>query len=621
MKIPFTAQQPRDRYTWIVVAIAVLVVLPAFGLGVYRAAYAGRVYPNVVLGDMTLGGLSRDAAREKIESRAAVVKEKGIALNIGANQEALSAQDIRFEVDVEATLGAALAVGRQGAWHEQLVEGLTAPFRQHAIQAVVRYDENALVREVADIARLRDEEARDVRLSIRDGNVEVLTDTKAGTVIDQSELRASLQQALPELPVTRLSVKLRDVVPHINPATAETARKDAARIIATPLLLTYDQRGITVSPTMLGTWVISGADGDRLIADIDRQAVSAYVTRIAADVNTLPQNLEVKIEDGKVVDFVRPKSGVVLEENTTVDLIVKALEDRKAGQAVTKEIALPAVVKDPEAAASAQTLGVKERIGRATTPFAGSPANRIANIKNGTKFLTGRIVQPGEEFSTIKTLGTIDNTTGYLPELVIKGNRTIPEFGGGLCQVSTTLFRAVMNGGLPVTARRNHSYRVSYYEKDGEGRYIGPGLDATIYDPNPDFRFKNDTANAILIIGYVEGTNLTFELFGTKDGRKSVVDGPRTISQSPAGEPIYIETDTIPEGTKKQVEKPHPGGSAEATYTITYADGREAKQKFTSVYRPWPAQFLVGVAKTPSTTPTETGEPSGTTPAPTPAVQ
>ena len=159
--------------------------------------------------------------------------------------------------------------------------------------------------------------------------------------------------------------------------------------------------------------------------------------------------------------------------------------------------------------------------------------------------------------------------TGYLPELVIKGDRTVPEFGGGLCQVSTTLFRAVMDSGLPVTARRNHSYRVSYYEKDGNGKVIGPGLDATIYEPDVDFKFKNDMSTPVLIIGYVIGDKVTFELYGTKDGRTSKIDGPKKLTETAPGEPVYIETTDLAPGVIKQVETPHPGGSAVATYTIS----------------------------------------------------
>ncbi len=171
-----------------------------------------------------------------------------------------------------------------------------------------------------------------------------------------------------------------------------------------------------------------------------------------------------------------------------------------------------------------------------------------------------------------------------------------------------------------MTARQNHSYRVSYYEKDGDGKTIGPGLDATIYQPAPDFRFLNDTGNSIFISGYVVGDRLTFELYGTKDGRAAVVDGPHLLTSTPPGDPIYAPTDTLKPGEQKQIEHPHPGGSAIATYHVTYADGTVKEQVFKSFYRPWPAQYLVGVDPAtlpPATTP---GTTTNTTPATPPTV-
>jgi vancomycin resistance protein YoaR len=219
--------------------------------------------------------------------------------------------------------------------------------------------------------------------------------------------------------------------------------------------------------------------------------------------------------------------------------------------------------------------------------------------------LSGIVIKPDEVFSTVQALGTIDNTTGYLPELVIKGDRTIPEFGGGLCQVSTTLFRAALDAGLPITERQNHSRRVSYYEKDERGVFIGPGLDATIYDTGPDLKFLNDTGNPILVISYVVGSKITFELYGTRDGRTSEIIGPTALTSLDPGDPVYIETDALAPGQTKQVEWAISGGSAVATYQVTYPDGHQEVQEFRSYYRRWPDKFLVGPAPFPVSPPLE----------------
>ena len=181
---------------------------------------------------------------------------------------------------------------------------------------------------------------------------------------------------------------------------------------------------------------------------------------------------------------------------------------------------------------------------------------------------------------------------------MIKGNKTEPEFGGGLCQVGTTAFRAALDSGLKVTERRNHSYRVRYYEP--------AGTDATIYEPSPDFRFVNDTGHYVLINAYIQGDDMIFEYWGTSDGRKTLFKGQTEVSRVADLKPkVYnivsppamklVETLDLPPGKKKCTEVAHNGADADFTYQVTYADGTTSENVFTSHYRPWQAVCLIGV--------------------------
>jgi vancomycin resistance protein YoaR len=172
-------------------------------------------------------------------------------------------------------------------------------------------------------------------------------------------------------------------------------------------------------------------------------------------------------------------------------------------------------------------LGIKEKIGTGESDFSGSTKNRKYNIEVATSRFHGLIIKPGEEFSFVKNLGEVDGDHGYKKELVIKKNTTVPEFGGGICQVSTTTFRAALNTGLEITERHNHAYPVSYYNP--------PGLDATIYIPSPDLKFINDTENNILIQTRIEGTKLFFDFYGTSDGRQVELEGPTITERTPDG--------------------------------------------------------------------------------------
>jgi vancomycin resistance protein YoaR len=163
----------------------------------------------------------------------------------------------------------------------------------------------------------------------------------------------------------------------------------------------------------------------------------------------------------------------------------------------------------------------------------------------------------------------------------------VPEFGGGLCQVSSTLFRAAMSAGVKIIERQNHKYRVSYYEPP-------VGMDATIYDPAPDFKFANNYGTHILIKSKIEKTKITFELYGTKDSRVVEMSEPELYDLVDPGPPVLVESDTLPAGQKKQIEKAHQGASAKFNYKVT-KDGKALQERtFVSKYVPWPEKWLIG---------------------------
>jgi len=234
-------------------------------------------------------------------------------------------------------------------------------------------------------------------------------------------------------------------------------------------------------------------------------------------------------------------------------------------------------------------FGIKETVGVGRSDFTGSPPNRRHNIKIGGAAINGLLIKPGEEFSLLKALGEVSAKTGYLPELVIKENKTIPEYGGGLCQVGTTMFRAALESGLPITMRRNHSYRVQYYEP--------AGTDATIYDPWPDFRFINDMPTYILIQTKIATNTLAFEFWGERDGRLAEKTKP-TIYNIVKSEPTkIIETLDLKPGETKCTERAHNGADAYFDYKVTYPDGQIKEKRFSSHYVPWREVCLLGVEK------------------------
>jgi len=180
---------------------------------------------------------------------------------------------------------------------------------------------------------------------------------------------------------------------------------------------------------------------------------------------------------------------------------------------------------------------------------------------------------------------------------VIKGDKTVPEYGGGLCQIGTTIFRTALATGLPITARQNHSYRVAYYEP--------AGTDAAVYIPNPDVRFVNDTGNYILIQSRLEKNDIYFDFWGVQDGRIATTTKPVVFNIVKPEPTKLIESDTLPLGEKKCTEKAHNGADAYFDYKVIYPEGATTtpvqERRFKSHYVPWQEVCLVGTGAASST--------------------
>jgi vancomycin resistance protein YoaR len=267
---------------------------------------------------------------------------------------------------------------------------------------------------------------------------------------------------------------------------------------------------------------------------LDASTLKNYLEKLKNDTRVEAQNAKLSFENGNVNAFSLSKDGSEIDTEKSFGSVTKKL----AENIFSKDINLETKTLKPEVTSTdLDKYGIKELIGEGASNFRGSPKNRIHNITVGSSKFNGVLIKPGEEFSFIKTLGPVDESTGYLPELVIKTDKTVPEFGGGMCQVSTTMFRAALLAGLKITARTNHAYPVQYYAPQG--------LDATVYIPKPDLMFLNDTPNYILVQTRIEGTQLIFDFFGTSDGRQAKLVGPFVTERGEKGAMKTIVTQEV----------------------------------------------------------------------------
>lgn len=317
------------------------------------------------------------------------------------------------------------------------------------------------------------------------------------------------------------------------------------------------------------------------------------ISPISKSLDALPVEGLFNFENGRVVAFKLSKNGQkVNTERLKEEILSNFKSVASSEKSQTIEIKIPVKILEPKISTEKiNNYGIKELIAEGTSLFQHSIENRIYNINLAASRINGALIAPGDTFSFAKAVGDVSSLTGYKQAYVIENGKTVLGDGGGVCQVSTTLFRAALNAGLPIIERHQHAYRVGYYEQDSP-----PGIDAAVYVPSVDMKFKNDTDHYLLIQTVIDFNEqrLTFQLFGTKDDRQTIINQPVILSQSPAPPAEYQDDPTLPKGQIKQID--FAAGEAHVYFTRTVKkDGKIiADDKFVSNYRPWKAIYLRG---------------------------
>lgn len=336
---------------------------------------------------------------------------------------------------------------------------------------------------------------------------------------------------------------------------------------------------------------------------INQDAVEQTVSEWEIEINRDPINaiFEFDEETREVTSFIPDRPGLIIKSQELAQMITAAINELANVQQSTNETEdqkninpLPLTTVLPDITlAETNDIGITERIGYGESEYEHSIPNRIHNVALTAEKINNTIVAPGEEFSFNKTLGEVSRATGFKSAYVIRDGRTILGDGGGVCQVSTTVFRALLDAGLEITRRLPHSYRVSYYELDSK-----PGIDATVYSGNVDLRFKNDTDHYILLHSEADSEHLTMfvEIYGTSDGRTTEIKDHVTYGYRPPLPPEYADDPSLPAGSLRQIDWAAAGISAKFTHIIRDKDGNTISEKeYVSNYRPWAAKFLRGV--------------------------
>lgn len=584
-----------------IVILAVVVVVAAAGM-VY--AYSGKVLPRTSVAGVSITGKTQaevaalvDAYREKIEKTGIVFSYGGRNVTLYPVVTATDDPDITYElfaVDPDATAAAAFVVGHHQSWTENVKDMITVLISGRMVPVANELQSDAVYSLLTENFGSADQPAANGALVYADGAFTV-TGEHAGQVLDYQSALTTLQQRINNLSPDPITLNLVTDTPTVTYADAQGMITAALTVLQrAPLTLRADDETTwEVNKDTLGSWLTVTKERSKTKLSLKEDLVTAFLADKKAVYDVALTEGKFTLTNGRVSEFQPSQEGkeIITDESIT------AISDAVIGSGKSEATLVVKTTEPGKTTDEVNQLGIKELIGIGTSNFSGSPTNRRKNIAIGAALLNGQLIQPDEDFSLVGALNHFNPADGWLPELVIKGNKTVPEIGGGACQFGTTMFRTALNAGLPILERRNHSYTVRYY--------YPIGTDATIYDPSPDFRFKNDTGHAILIQTHIDGDVMTFEMWGTSDGRIATQTDPVLSNWVNPPEKKIIETTDLAPGQTKCTELAHKGVTARFDYEVTYASGEVKNDTFTSVYKPWQEVCLVGVDPATATTETQ----------------
>jgi len=570
--------------------VVALIIAGAAALGMTQIWLADRVLPGIQVWDVNVSGLTQDAAAERLRADLHYPADRHPILRYGSRVWQAVPAEVGVQLDVAATAAAAWAPGHRGAWLTRVRDQADVLLNGRLIMPVLTAEPAAGAVFLNRIASEVDQPLRNASLKLDDTlRVEIIPG-QAGREVDQEATRQALLKRITDMTGGELPLVVREGEPLL--ADVSAAQAQVQRILSGPVTLTapgYDPW--IIEPRILAGWLllqpVTGPDGKATLeATIDTQQVTQVAEQLAVQVARAPTDARFRWDEtvSGIVPIVESEPGQALDVAATVTLI----EGAATGEQRTVPLPL-ASIRPGLASDDAPSLGIAGLLAEGTTGFAGSSAARIQNITIGAAQFDGLLIAPDETFSFNHYLGEVTAEKGYAEGIIIWGDTTRADVGGGLCQVASTAFRAAFWAGVPIAERTPHAFRVSYYEPP-------KGMDATIYSPSVDLKWVNDTGHYILIHTFVDpgAQTLTFRFYGTNPGRTVELDGPYEANPVPHGEPVYRDDPTLPKGEKKQIEWPKDGLDV-TVYRVIKENGVEARRDtFFSRYRPWQAVYLVG---------------------------
>jgi len=567
---------------WLILGAGLIAVGGVISL--YQIAYSQKVFPHVKVGEIEISNLSlSEAEKELMTSLPRNLDE--IRLKFGDQSWPIDLVYLEIEYLPRKTAEAAFLAGRSQGWQEDIKVRWNRWQSQENLRMEFNFNEERLLEVIDLIVAGIEEESIKPGLSVDKNMAVELIPGRSGRLVDKEKLKSQLLDNLGRLDFNQIEIPIELIKVELSGDELAIAQERAEKLKTRSLELTAGEYYSSVKEQEI-------LDAISFNGGFDEDEIASMAANLGLSVDRTSQNAVFQFDGNRVVEFKPALTGLKVDQEKAKKTILESLEKLEEGNEDIVKAEIEVEVSQPQIKTEqVNDLGINELIGKGESTFYHSIASRVHNVALTAAKLNGILIPPGEVFSFNKTVGDISAATGYQSAYIIKDGRTVLGDGGGVCQDSTTLFRAILDAGLPVLERQAHAYRVSYYEQNSK-----PGFDATVYNPTADLKFKNDTPGHILIQTriHLRTSYLAIELYGTNDGRVVNISNVRLWGVTPPPADLYQDDLTLAAGTVKQVDWKAWGGKAAFDWKVTRGGEVLQERSFYSNYRPWQSVYLRG---------------------------
>jgi len=579
--------------------ISAVLLLLAFGVAIYFAQpfitdvlAADRAMPGVSVQGTPVGGMSRDEIRALLGTRHAAFERAPLTLTFEGRVWRPSLADLGVTFEPDRTALAALEIGRRGdplrrvadLWELRRSGGVDIAPR-------LRIDGVTLQRYVSSLAAEIEQPPRDAALSVAAGKV-LPTSARTGRQLLVDETMIDILRALQSLEPQTVALRTRILDPTLADGDIAAAVVEAELLLSRPLELRQGERRWTWPPDRIAEMLAISSADDRMTIDLDQARLERAVEKLAQLVDSPSAEPRVAFRGGRLQIVEPGQDGLRLKQAEAVDAIRAALRIQEHSLELPVEEIRPLITEE-----TLPTLGIVELVAEGKSSFAGSADYRVTNIRAGAARMNGVLIPPGAEFSFNTQLGAVDADHGFVQGYAVIGNRTQLEWGGGVCQVSTTVFRTAFWAGLPITERHAHPFYISWYDEYSFPQQAAPGMDATIYTGVQDLKFVNDTGHWLLMESTTDTSAqvLSVRLYGTRPDRRVSIVGPEIANiVPPPAKPVYITDAALPAGTVRQTDRARRGMDISVYRVITENGIQQPPELFFTRFKAWPDVFVRG---------------------------